>query len=219
MKPAVGKSGPGMYCISSAMLRFGVGDQGDQRVDDLAEVVRRDVGRHADGDAGGAVDQQVGNARRQHHGLLERLVVVGDEVDGLLVEVGEQFAGDARHADLGVTHGRRRIAVDGAEVALAVDQRVAQGEILRHADDGVVDGGVAVRVILTDDVADDARRFLVRPVPVVAEIVHGVEHAVVHRLEPVARIGQGAPDDDGHGVVHVGLAHLVFDVDRESCWL
>ena len=54
------------------------------------------------------------------------LVVVGHEVDGLHVDVGEHLAGDAHHAALGVTHGRGRIAVDGAEVALAVDQRIAQ---------------------------------------------------------------------------------------------
>src|SRR6185503_1587149 len=33
----------------------GVFDVGDHRVDRLAQVVRRDVGGHADGDAGGAV--------------------------------------------------------------------------------------------------------------------------------------------------------------------
>ncbi len=36
----------------------------------LAEIVRRDVGRHADGDAAGAVDQQVGEARREDLRLL-----------------------------------------------------------------------------------------------------------------------------------------------------
>ena len=45
-------------------------------VDGLGEVVRRDVGRHADRDAGLAVDQQVRDARRQHRGLVLGLVVV-----------------------------------------------------------------------------------------------------------------------------------------------
>ena len=45
-------------------------DQRDDGVDDLAQVVRRDVGRHADRDAGGAVDQQVREARRQDGRLL-----------------------------------------------------------------------------------------------------------------------------------------------------
>ena len=45
-------------------------DQVDRGVDDLAEVVRRDVRGHADGDALAAVDEQVGEARREHDGLL-----------------------------------------------------------------------------------------------------------------------------------------------------
>ena len=194
----------------------GVSISAIKRVDDLAEIVRRDVGRHADGDAGRAVDQQVGDARRQDQRLPNGVVVVGAEVDGFLVDVGQHLAGDARHADLGVAHRRRRIAVDRAEVALAVDQRVAQGEVLRHAHDGVVHRRVAVRMVLADDVADDAGRLLVRPVPVVVEVVHRVQYAAMHRLEAVARVRQGARDDDGHGVVHEGLPHLVFDRDRNS---
>ena len=54
----------------------GIVDQRDRRVDHLAEIVRRDVGRHADGDAAGAVDQQVREARRQDHRLLLGAVVV-----------------------------------------------------------------------------------------------------------------------------------------------
>ena len=131
-------------------------------VDDLAEVVGRDVGGHADRDPGRAVDQQVGEPCRQNGRLGHRAVVVGRPVDGVLVDVvAEQLLGQPGEADLGVPHGRRRVAVDRAEVALAVDQGVAHGEVLRHADRGVVDRLVAVRVVLTHDVADDARRLLV----------------------------------------------------------
>jgi hypothetical protein len=50
-----------------------------------------------------------------------------------------------------------------------------------------------VRVVLTDHVADDARRLLVGPVPVVVQLVHREQHAPVHRLEAVARVGQARP--------------------------
>src|SRR5690606_6730359 len=40
-------------------------DEVDARVDDLAEVVGRDVRRHADGDAGGAVDEEVRERGRE----------------------------------------------------------------------------------------------------------------------------------------------------------
>ena len=62
-------------------------DRPDHAVDHFAQVVRRDVGRHADGDARRAVDEQVRNVRRQNRRLFGRLVVVGDEIDGLLVEI------------------------------------------------------------------------------------------------------------------------------------
>ena len=65
-------------------------------------------------------------------------------------------------AGLGVAHGGGAIAIDIAEIALAVDQRVALGEILGEAHQGVVDRLVAVRVELADDVADDAGALLER---------------------------------------------------------
>ena len=121
MMPAVGKSGPGMCCINVPMEMFGSSISAMQ-ADDLAEVVRRNVRGHADRDAGGAVHQQVRHARRQDDRLLLLAVVVVDEVDGLLVDVREQFRGQRRHAALGVAVGGRRVAVDGAEIALTVDE-------------------------------------------------------------------------------------------------
>ena len=202
--------------MSSSMRQRRVVDERDGAVDDLADVVRRDVGRHADGDAGGAVDEEVGNARRKDLRLELLVVVVRLPVDGFFVDVGEHLGAEPRHAHFGVTHGRRRIAVDGAPVALAVAERVAQREVLRHAHDGVVDRRVAVRVELAHAVADDARRLQVGAVPVVVELVLRVEDAAVDRLQAVAHVGQRARDDDRHRVVHEGRLHLVLDGDGQS---
>ena len=66
-----------------------------------------------------------------------------------------------------VTHRRSIVAVHGTEVTLTIHQHVTQGEILRHTNDGVVNSGVAMGVVLTDHVTDDTGRLLVSPVPVV----------------------------------------------------
>ena len=66
-------------------------------------------------------------------GSCSALVVVRLEVDGVLVDVGEQRLGRLGEPRLGVAHGRRRIAVHRAEIALPVDQRQAHREVLRHA--------------------------------------------------------------------------------------
>ena len=184
-------------------------DQRDAGVDHFAQIVRRDVGGHADGDAAGAVDQKIRIARRQHHRLVLRIVVIGLEVDRVLVEVAQQFHGRSGQPAFGVAVGRRVIAVDRAEIALAVDQRQAHGKILHHAHQRVVDRLVAVRVVSAHHVADHVGAlhiFLVRRVPV---LVHRVEDAPVHRLEPVARVGQRARHDHAHGVIEVALLHLV----------
>jgi hypothetical protein len=85
-------------------------------------------------------------------------------------------------------------------------------EPLRQADHGVVDGGVAVGVILADDLADRPGRLLVGLVGEDARLVHGVEDAAVDRLQAVAHVGQGARRDDRHRVLDEGLAHLIAEL-------
>jgi hypothetical protein len=36
------------------------------------------------------------------------------------------------------------------------------------------------------------------------------------RLESVASVGKGAPDNDGHRVVKIRPAHLIFNVDGDE---
>ena len=195
---------------------LGIVDHEAGGVDGLAQVVGRDVRGHADGDAVGPVHQQVGEAGRQHRGLLQALVVVGLEVDGLLVQVAQQFHGRLVQAGLGVTHGGGTIAVDGTEVAVAVDEGQAQAEGLGQAHHGVVHGGVTMGMVLADDVADGTGRLHVGLARGVARLVHGVQDAAVHRLQAVAHVGQGAGHDNGHGVFQEGGLHLFTEEGRAN---
>ena len=109
-------------------------NQMNHRVADLGEVVRRDVRRHSDRDAGRAVDQEVRKRGGQNGRLLERGVEVIRPVHRFAIDVAEHLVGDARQARLRVPHRGRRVAVYAAKVALAGYERVAQREILRHPD-------------------------------------------------------------------------------------
>ncbi len=182
----------------------------------LAQIVRRNIGGHADGNPGGAIHQQIGETRGQHQRLLLRAIVVGAKIDGFLVEVRHQLMRNARHADFGITHRSGVVAIHRAEVPLPIHQRVAQRKRLRHAHDGVVHSGVTMRVIFTDHVTNDTRGLLVSTIPIVVQLAHGKQHTAMHRLQTVAHIRQGTPDDDAHGIVQIGLAHLFFQADREG---
>ncbi len=186
---------------------------GAARGEHLAEIVRRDVGRHADGDAAGAVDQQIGEARRKHLRLALRRIVIGLELDRVLVDVPEEEIGDLGEPRFSVSHGRRRVRVHRAEIALAVDQRHAHRPILGHSRERVVDRLVSVRVILTHDIADDAARLAVRPAGDIARFLAGEEDPAVDGLQAIAHVGQRAADDDAHRIVEVAGLHLLDDGD------
>ena len=181
---------------------------------DLAEVVRRHRAGHRDGDAGGAVDQQIGQPRGQYDRFVQRFVEVGCEIDRVFVEVGEHLLAGGAEARLCVTHRGGRIVIDGAVVALPVDQRHAHVPGLRHPHHRLVDGHIGVRVILAEHLADDPGALAVGLIGTHAEVVHRVQNAPLDRLEAVADIGQRAGDDHAHRIVEIGRLHLVDELLR-----
>ena len=167
--------------------RVRVVDQANHRVADLAEVVRRDVGRHAHRDPARAVDEQVREQRRHH----DRLAHAGDvrevraKIDGILLDVVDEAHRHRGHARLGVPVCGRRIAVDRAEVTLAVDERIAHHPRLGQAHERVVDRRVAVRVVLPEHLTDDRRALLIARPGGHARVEHRPEDAALRRFQSV----------------------------------
>ena len=168
----------------------------------------RDVGGHAHGDTAGAVHQQVGEAAGEYPRLLPALVEVGIPVHRVLFDVPQHLVGDLAETGFGVSVGGRGVAIHGAEVAVAVHQHVAHGEILRQTHQRVVHGGVAVGVIASQHVAHAGGGLLEGSVAGQVVLVHGVEDTPVHGLQAVAHVGQRPSHDDGHGVFDIGVLHL-----------
>src|SRR5665213_1576090 len=98
--------------------------QGDGGVDDLGQIVGRNVGGHAHRDSVRPVDDQGWNPRGEHRGLVGCLIEVGRHIDGFHVDIGHHFFGDALHAALGIAIRRRWAAIDRAKVSLPIDQRI-----------------------------------------------------------------------------------------------
>src|SRR5690606_37094558 len=205
-------------------------DVGDGRIDRLTQIVRWNLRSHTDGDAVGAIEQKIGDGGGENAGFLQRAVEVLLEVDGILVDVAEHFLRDLCHPRFRIPHGRGRIAVDGAEVALAVHERIAHGELLRHPDHRIVDRRIPVRMIFAEYLADDAGALFVGGTGREPEIAHPIQHPAMYRLQPVAHVRQRAADDHRHRIVDVGRFHLLLNIDRDypgsllfhsgiKCWL
>ena len=147
---------------------------GAEGVRHLPQVVGRDVGGHAHGDAAGAVDQQVREPGGEHGGLLQGLVEVGHEVHRVLVDVRHHLRSQLGEPGLGVSHGRRAVAVHGTEVAVTLHQQIPGVEGLGQAHHGVVHRHVAVGMVLAQHVAHDAGALSEGLVGLEAQLAHGV---------------------------------------------
>ena len=195
MVPPVGKSGS-----LDEFHQFGNGDPRvvnlrANAVNDLAQVVRGHVRGHAHGDARAAVDEQVGNGRRENPGFGEGLVVVWHEIHRVLVHIVHQYGAEVRKPGLSVTHGRRRIALHGSEISLAVDQPLAHGPRLRHMHESGVDGLVAVRMVIAHRFADDLGTLQMFARGQHAQSVHGEQNPALRGFQPVPHVRQRAGDD------------------------
>ena len=204
-------------------------DHRHTRISHFAQVVTGDFSRQAHRNATGPVEQGKRQARRQLARLVGRAIVIGGEIDRALVDFVHQEAGDLGQTRLGVAHRRRTIAIAAAEVALAIDQRVALRKILRHAHQRVVGRLVAVWVKAAQHIAHYARTFDRSGRAVAASAAkpqahtrHRIEDAPLDGLEAVAHIGQCAAFDDAQRIFKVSTLRVggqiqVRVVNRVAC--
>ena len=114
----------------------------------------------------------------------------------------EQFAA--------VAHGGGAVAVERAEVARSIDQRISQRERLRHPHERLVEGRVAMRMVIAHHVPHDLRALPVLGISREALLPHRVEDPPLYRLQPVADVRQRARGDDRQRVIEVaGLGGFV----------
>ena len=161
-------------------------------VQQFVEVVRQDLDRKAHRDTVGALREQQRELHRQHHRLLVGAVVRGDVLGNFLVEGHLQRELAQARLDIAGRSGRVT-GIDIAPVTLAVDEIV----FLAQAHERILDGGVAVRMVL-HGVAHDAGHLVVAAV---VGLLHGVEDAALHRLEAVLDMRNGTVQDHVRGVI------------------
>ena len=160
----------------------GIVDIGQACLDYFAQIMRRDVGRHADGNTARAIDQQVRETSGQNLRLFTAAVIIGLEINRVLIKIIQKRVGDLVQPRLGVAHRCWRIGVHRTEVALTIDQRHAHRPILSHTCQCVVNRAVAMRVIIAHHIADDLSRFAIGPPGDKAAFLAGEQNPAVNRL-------------------------------------
>ena len=106
--------------------------------------------------------------------------------------------------------------VDRTEVAVAIDEGIAQREILCHTDHRVVYRGIAVRMVPPQHGAHGIRTLAVGFIGGKPVFVHGIEDPPVDGLQSVPDIRQGPGYDDRHRIFQKAFFHFLFQVDRNQ---
>ena len=78
---------------------------------------------------------------------------------------------------------------------------------------GVIDRLIAMGMKLADNVADDTGAFLEGGAGIEPQQPHRIEQPPVHRLEAVARVGQGAMHDGGERIGEIALLQRLAQAD------
>ena len=184
-------------------VSLGVFHQGDGGVAQFLQVEGADIGGHTDRDAQRIVSQNGGEGDRQQGRFCRCTVIVWHKVDGVLVDVAEQFVTDGFQLGLSITGGGvgHIAAVRLAEVTFGVDKRHQQALVgAAHTHHRIVDGSIAVGVQV-HGAAHDVGTFGAVALEQ-AHAVHGIQQLAVRRFEAVD-LRQSAGDDDAHGVGHI----------------
>ncbi|MNS40168.1 hypothetical protein D3C72_724720 [compost metagenome] len=185
---------------------FRLFNQGDSGFCDFAQVVRRNIRRHAHGNTGGAVQQNIRQTGRQHFRLLHGAVEVWHPVHRALAEFAQQQFCIFRQAGFGITHRRKGFRiVRRPPVSLAIDQRITVGERLCHQYHCFVAGAVAVRMVFTEHVTDGTGGFFEFSAGAQPQLRHRVNDATLNGFQAITDKRQCPVHDDVHGIVQIGV--------------
>ena len=161
-------------------------------VNDLAKVMGRDIGSHTHGNTRGTVYQQVRETGGKHGGFLAAVIVVGDEVHGLLVDIGEHLHADLAHFGLGITIRSRGIAVHRTEVAVTVHEGISHGEILCQTHQGLIHRAVTMGMIAAQHVTDGGSALFIGLIGGEVILILRIQNSPVNRFQTVTDIGKGS---------------------------
>ena len=133
---------------------FVLANNGLRRVNQFTQIMRWNIGCHTNCNTVRAVNQQIWKTRRKHHRLAFGIIVIVLKIDCVAVDIFKQCLRRLGHTHFGITHGRRRVAINRTKIALPVKQRQAHGKLLLHSHQRIVNRLVTMRVIFTDNVTN-----------------------------------------------------------------
>ena len=150
--------------------------------------MRWNIRRITSGNPSCSIDQKIRKGCRQNGRLLLGIVEVPSKRNSIFLDILQKIASHLRQPRLSITHSRWWIPVHRTVVPVHLNENLTVFPVLRHANHGIVDGAVTVRVEISHDVPDRLGRFAVALVKGVAVLVHGIKNTALNRLQAISNV-------------------------------
>ena len=124
-------------------------------LDNLERVVGSHISGHAHRDSAGTINQQVGEPGGQNTGLSELVVVIGNKIHDVFIEVSNHRHGRGGQSRFGVPCSGWAV-IKRPKVSMTINHGHAHAKRLGESHQGVIDGAISVGMELTNHVAHDS---------------------------------------------------------------
>jgi len=81
-------------------------------INDFSRVMRRNIGRHPNGNAARAIDQKIGVFSRQNRWFFLGFIIIGDEINSIAINIPQQGFSNLGQTRFCVTHGGWRVTIN-----------------------------------------------------------------------------------------------------------
>ena len=110
------------FCIS--IIFYDVINNPHNCMNDLPEIMWRDICSHSHSNAGSTIYQKIGITGRKYNRLPFCLIKVGCKVHRILIDVRQHLHGYFAETCLCIPHGRRTVPIHGPKIPMSIHERV-----------------------------------------------------------------------------------------------
>ncbi|EKD29447.1 MAG: hypothetical protein ACD_78C00408G0001, partial [uncultured bacterium (gcode 4)] len=189
----------------------GVIEDESERINNLTEIMRWDIGRHTDSNPRSSIEEEIRDTSREDGWFLGGSIIIISPINRIFVNIGEHELSETSHLDLSITHRSSIISIHGTEVPLSIDEGVSHREILCHTNHCVIHGAIPMWVVFTENISDHTSGLTMFTSCTNSAIIHRIEDTSVNGFHPVANIWESTTTYDGHRIIEITRLHLFDD--------
>ena len=142
----------------------------------------RHIRSHTNGNTSCSVTKKKWKFSRKNWRFNCRIIKVRNHIYSFFVNVGSHFLGDFWHFGFGITVSRWRITCNRTKVSLRSYSRIALCKILSQTNQCIVNGSIAVRMVMSQNFTNDCGTFFCFSTARKIKLVHCVHNSPVNRL-------------------------------------